>query len=259
MIYNKGVSLEKKPISVGVRVEHPAKIINLIRYGNKYNDFPDMPAACYSFNYTDRKIGRGVHTFCMCPGGEIVNASSENGTLAINGMSYSRRASKFSNAAMVVTCATSDYGSDGPLAGIAFQKEIERRAFSAAGGNWTAPAQNLIDFLQGRVSSELNETSFKMGTTPVDMNEIFPEFINEMLLAAFNKWKIESPMFVSEHAIILGPETRTSSAVKIVRGDKYESVNIKNLYPIGEGSGYTGGITSAASDAIRAVEASLAE
>jgi len=259
MIFNKGVSLEKKAISVGVRIEHPAKIINLIRYGEKCNNFPDMPAAVYSFNYTDRKIGRGVHTFCMCPGGEIVNASSEHGTLAINGMSYSRRASRFSNAAMVVTCLTGDYGSDGPLAGIAFQKEIERKAFTAAGGNWKAPAQNLLDFLRGEVSAELNETSFKMGTAAVDMRDIFPGFISVMLLAAFNKWKAESPMFVSEHAIILGPETRTSSAVKILRGDKYESVNIKDLYPIGEGSGYTGGITSAASDAIRAVEASLAE
>ena len=258
MIYRKGVMLEQKPISIGVRIEHPAKIINLIRYGNKCNDFSDIAAATYSFGYTDRAIGRGVYTFCMCPGGEIVNASSENGMMAINGMSYSARASAFSNAAIIVTCRTADYGSDHPLAGIAFQKDIERKAFLAGGSSWTAPAQNLTDFLLGRVSSSLNANSFKMGAAPVDMNYIFPEFVGSMLLAAFNKWKADCPLFVSDHATLLGPETRTSSAVKIVRGQKYESSNIKNLYPIGEGSGYTGGITSAASDALRAVEASLA-
>jgi len=258
MIRDKGVSLEPKAISVGVRIEHPAKIINLIRYGDKYKNYPDAPAAVYSFNYTDRKVGRGVYTFCMCPGGEVVNASSENGMLAVNGMSYSRRASDFSNAAIVVTCRTSDYGSCDSLAGIAFQKEIERKAFIAGGGNWKAPAQNLTDFLRRRISSGLNENSFKMGATPADMAEIFPEFITDMLLSAFNKWKEDYPLFISDHAILLGAETRTSSAVKIVRGENYESVNTKNLYPIGEGSGYTGGITSAASDAIRAVEASLA-
>lgn len=258
MILQKGVGMEQKPISVGVRIEHPARAINLIRYGDKYKNFPDMAAAAYSFNYTDRAIGRGVHTFCMCPGGEIVNASSENGMMAINGMSYSARASKFSNAAIVVTCRTADYGSSGPLAGVEFQKEIERKAFAAAGSGWMVPAQNLPDFMLGRVSSALNENSFKMGAAPVDMNDIFPGFVGSMLLAAFNKWKADCPLFVSDQAILLGPETRTSSAVKIVRGERYESSNIKNLYPIGEGSGYTGGITSAASDAIRSVEASLA-
>ena len=258
MIYRKGVMLEQKPISIGVRIEHPAKIINLIRYGNKFNDFPDIAAATYSFGYTDRAIGRGVYTFCMCPGGEIVNASSEHGMMAINGMSYSARASNFSNAAIIVTCRTADYGSDHPLAGIDFQKDIERKAFLAGGSSWMVPAQNLTDFMLGRVSSGLNANSFKMGAAPVDMKEIFPEFVGSMLLAAFNKWKADCPLFVSDHAILLGPETRTSSAVKIVRGQRYESSNIKNLYPIGEGSGYTGGITSAASDALRAVEASLA-
>jgi hypothetical protein len=258
MICRSGVMLEQKPVSIGVRIEHPAKIINLIRYGNKYNDFPEVAAAAYSFSYTDRAVGRGVYTFCMCPGGEIVNASSEQGMMALNGMSYSGRSSAFSNAAIVVTCRAGDYSSDHPLSGVEFQKDIERKAFIAAGGAWKCPAQNLTDFMRGEISPVLNINSFKMGAAPVQMAEIFPEFISGMLLSAFGKWKKECPQFVSEHAILLGPETRTSSAVKIVRGEKYESVNIKNLYPIGEGSGYTGGITSAASDAIRAVEASLA-
>jgi uncharacterized FAD-dependent dehydrogenase len=257
MIHKHGITMEQKPTAVGVRIEHPVEIINLIRYGNKYQNFPGIGAANYSFTYTNKKIGRGVYTFCMCPGGEIVNASSEDGMMAINGMSYSNRSSAFSNSAIVVTCHTDDYKSTDPLAGVEFQKEIERKAFHAGGGKWEAPAQNLMDFLSGRISVRLNKNSFKMGVVSADMNEIFPLFVREALVMAFNKWKEDYPLFISEKAILLGAETRTSSPVRIKRNDKYESVNIKNLYPIGEGSGYAGGITSSATDAIRAVEGSL--
>ncbi|MBI5374571.1 MAG: dehydrogenase [Candidatus Schekmanbacteria bacterium] len=257
MIRNKGIAVEQKSIFVGVRIEHPAKTINLIRYGDKYKDFPGIGAANYSLTYTDRKIRRGVYTFCMCPGGEVINASSEEGLLVVNGMSYSGRSSAFSNSAIVVTCHTDDYGSPDPLAGIEFQKKIERKAFDGGGGRWNVPAQNLVDFLSGSVSIDLNENSYKMGTTSVNMYEIFPPFVYRMLLSAFNKWKEDYPLFVSDHAILLGAETRTSSPVRIIRNEKYESVNIKNLYPIGEGSGYAGGITSSAADAIKAVECSL--
>jgi len=257
MIHNKGIVIEQKPISVGVRIEHPAEIINLIRYGNKYKNFSGIGAADYSFTYTDRKIGRGAYTFCMCPGGEIVNASSEKGMLVLNGMSYSTRSLPYSNSAIVVTCHTDDYGSTHPLAGIEFQRDIERKAFNAGGGKWKAPAQNLVDFLSGRVSGNLNKNSFRMGVVAVNMNDIFPKFVDETLLMAFNKWKEDYPLFVSDHAILLGAETRTSSPVRIKRTETYESINIKNLYPIGEGSGYTGGITSSAADAIKAVENSL--
>ncbi len=257
MVRNKGVAIEQKPVFVGVRIEHPAEIINLIRYGDKYKDFPGIGAANYSFTYTDRKIGRGVYTFCMCPGGEVINASSEEGLMVVNGMSYSGRYSAFSNSAIVVTCHTDDYGSTDTLAGIEFQKDIERKAFNAGGGRWEVPAQNLMDFLYGRTSVDLKLNSYKMGAVPVNMNEIFPTFINETLLSAFNKWKEDYPLFVSDHAILLGAETRTSCPVKIKRSEKFESVSIKNLYPIGEGSGYAGGITSSAADAIKAVECSL--
>ncbi len=257
MIYKKGIAIEQKPIFVGVRVEHPAETINLIRYGDKYKNFPGIGAANYSFTCTNRKTGRGVYTFCMCPGGEVINASSENGMLVVNGMSYSGRSSAVSNSALVVTCHTDDYKSTGPLAGIGFQKDIERKAFAAGGGRWEVPAQNLVDFLCGRPSVDLNKNSYKMGAVSVNMNEIFPTFVNETLLSAFNKWKEDYPLFVSDHAILLGAETRTSCPVRIKRSEKYESVNIKNLYPIGEGSGYAGGITSSAADAIKAVECSL--
>lgn len=257
MIYKKGVAMEQKQIFVGTRIEHPVEIINLMRYGDKYKDYPKIGAALYSLNYTEKKTGRGVYTFCMCPGGEVVNASSEDGMLVVNGMSYANRSSQFSNSAIVATCHTDNYGSAHPLAGLEFQKAIERKAFEAGGGNWKVTAQNLMDFLNGKISVDLNQNSYKMGAASVPMNTILPGFINESLLTAFNHWKEDYPLFVSGHAILLGAETRTSSPVRIMRNEKHESVNIKNLYPIGEGAGYAGGITSSAADAIKAVECSL--
>jgi uncharacterized FAD-dependent dehydrogenase len=138
-----------------------------------------------------------------------------------------------------------------------FQEGIEQKAFKAGGENWKAPAQNLEDFLNGRVSAQLNENSFKMGVAPADMKKIFPEFITSELVSAFKAWKKDYPLFVSEKAILLAAETRTSCPVRIKRGDSFESVTLKNLYPIGEGAGYAGGITSSAIDAIKAVENSL--
>ncbi len=257
MIHGRGVVGEQKPVSVGVRIEHPVTVINLMRYGDKYKDFKGIGAAGYSLTYTDRNGGRGVYTFCMCPGGEVINASSENGMTVVNGMSYSSRSSAYSNAAIVVTCHRSDYGSDDPLAGIEFQKRIERKTFEAGGGSWRVPAQNLVDFLDGTTSRRLNSNSYKMGATAADMREIFPVFVSEALTTAFKKWKLDYPLFVSDHAILLGAETRTSSPVRFTRNGACESVSVKNLYPIGEGSGYAGGITSSAIDAIKAVEKSL--
>jgi len=256
MFHKRGIAIEQKPVLVGVRIEHPADAVNLIRYGNKYKDFPGIGAAAYSLNYTNRKAGRGVYTFCMCPGGEVINASSENGMMVVNGMSYSTRSLEFSNSALVVTCHTDDYKSTDPLAGIVFQRDIEQKAFNAGGGRWDVPAQNLLDFLSGKISVNLNRNSFKMGAVAADMRAIFPGFISEALLNAFKSWEEDYPLFVSGHAILLGAETRTSSPVRIKRTNKYESVNVKNLYPIGEGSGYTGGIVSSAADAIKAVRAS---
>lgn len=253
MIFNQDICIEQKPIQIGVRMEHPAKLINQIRYGNKYADHPGIGAAVYSLNYTDKSNKRGVYTFCMCPGGEIINASSEHGMMVLNGMSNSCRSSFYSNAAIVVSCHTDDYQSDHPLAGIAFQKLIESKTFDAGGENWSVPAQNLEDFLAHRPSDRLNDNSYKLGVSPCELKNVFPEFVNEMLLAAFNKWKQDDPLFISPRAILLGSETRTTSPVRITRNSNFESVNIKNLYPIGEGSGYTSGIVSSAVDAVKAV------
>ena len=253
MMAAKGVALEQKPIFVGVRVEHPVETINLLRYGDKYDGYPGLGAATYSLNYTNRAIKRGVYTFCMCPGGEVVNASSEQGRLVLNGMSYSRRDQPFSNAALVVTCKAEDYQNASPLAGIEFQKEIERKAYLAGGGNWAAPAQNLFDFLGEKGGSGLGDNSYRMGIAPADLREVLPGFVVKQLLDAFAKWKEEVPLFLSRQAIIMAAETRTSSPVRIVRDENYESINTKGLFPLGEGAGYTGGITSSAADAVKAV------
>lgn len=254
MMNSRRIAMEQRPVSVGVRIEHPVETINLMRYGGKYRDYPGLCAATYSLNYTNRMASRGAYTFCMCPGGEIVNASSSPGMLVINGMSYSTRSSPFSNAALIVSCHTSDYPTDDPLAGLEFQKDIERRAFAAGGGQWAAPAQNLLDFLGLESSGPLRDNSFKMGVVQADLKDVFPDFVTEHLLAAFEKWQREVPLFVSEQALLLGAETRTSSPVRVIRNENRESMNIQNLHPIGEGSGYTGGITSSAVDAIKAVE-----
>ncbi len=257
LLQKRGVALEQRPISVGVRVEHPVEIINLMRYGRKYQNFPGLGAAAYSLNYTDKKIKKGVYTFCMCPGGEVINASSSEGMLVLNGMSYSRRSSPWSNAALAVTCHTADYHSDDPLAGIRLQEKIEQNAFIAGGGNWSVPAQNLLDFLAGKTSDSINRNSYKMGAVSSDMHDILPAFALAQLQNAFSRWKKEVPLFISHHAVLMAAETRTSSPVRIKRNNHFESITTKNLFPIGEGSGYTGGITSSAADGLRAVSMRL--
>ena len=257
MLHKNDIALEQKTISIGVRIEHPAETINLMRYGRKYQNNDEIGAATYSLNYTNKKRRRGVYTFCMCPGGEVINASSGHGMLVVNGMSYSNRSSPFSNAALVVNCHTEDYPSSCTLAGLEFQKDIEQKAYRAGGGNWKIPAQNLLDFLGDRSSEELNDNSFKMGAIAADMREVIPEFVANELKTAFTEWKTKVPLFISNDAVLIGAETRTSSPVRIKRNEKYESVNVKNIYPIGEGSGYTGGITSSAADGIKAVEKSV--
>jgi len=259
MLHARGVALEQRPISVGLRIEHPAAVVNRMRYGSKYHNFQGLGAATYSLNYTNPKIRRGVYTFCMCPGGEVVNASSGHGLLVVNGMSYARRDSPFSNAALVVSCHAADYPSACPLAGFEFQKVIEHKAFCAGGGRWAVPAQNLFHFLGESRDPGIGEHSYAMGAVAADLHEVLPEFVTNELKIAFGKWRTEAPLFVSDQAILLGAETRTSSPVRISRNQRYESVNVHNLYPIGEGSGYTGGITSSAADAVRAVTLHMSE
>lgn len=253
MLHKRGVAMEQRKIAVGVRIEHPVQIINEMRYGRKYLDYPGLGAATYSLNHTNREIRRGVYTFCMCPGGEVVNAASGHGGLVLNGMSYSHRALPFSNGALVVSCHCSDYKSESPMGGFAFQEAIERKAYCAGGADWCAPAQNLMDFLGEGGTTQLGVSSYKMGLVAADMRDILPEFVTRELSVAFDKWREQVPLFVSHEAVLLAPETRTSSPVRLSRNEYFESINTENLYPIGEGAGYTGGITSSAADAIKAV------
>jgi len=245
MFKTKGIKLEQKPFAVGVRLEHPAEIINLMQYGEKYQHHEKLGAADYSLTH------QGAFSFCMCPGGEIINTSSENKRLVLNGMSNSSRNSLFSNAAIVAPVTPEDLGSDDPLAGLEFQRMIEAKAFH----NWEAPAQNLLDFLTSTKSTKLRPNSFKMGTYPTNINEILPGFITNKLVAAFKYWQSRFPLFISDQAVMLAPETRTSSPVRIVRDEKRQATGLANFYPVGEGSGYSGGITSSAVDAIKTIEA----
>lgn len=253
------VALEQRRVSIGVRIEHAASTIDLFRYGQKYQNYVGLGAATYSVNYTNKKKKTGAYTFCMCPGGQIVNASSEEGHHVVNGMSYSHRSSPYSNAALVVPCETFLFGDfDDPLAGIEFQRGIEKKAFLSGGSDWKAPAQNLYDFLEKHSTNiSLPETSYSMGLEPADMREILPEHVVTQLVDAFKQWQTEYPLFVAEEAVLVGAETRTSSPVRILRDDNYQSVNTKGLYPIGEGAGYTGGITSSAADGVRVIDSVL--
>ncbi len=248
MLHDKGITLEQKPFAVGVRVEHPAEIINLMQYGEKYKDNEKLGPADYAFAYD------GAFSFCACPGGEIINASSEEGKLTLNGMSNSLRNSPYTNSAIVAQVRPADFGSADPLAGIEFQRMIEKKAYHP---NWSAPAQNLIDFLNSEKSSKINPNSFKMDTVSTDLSEIFPDFVFNRILSAFKQWQGRFPMFVSKEAVLMAPESRTSSPVRIVRNENGQSASLINFYPVGEGSGYAGGITSSAVDAIKTVEVIL--
>ncbi len=247
MLNQKGIKIEPKPFALGVRIEHPAEIINLMQYGEKYKDNKKLGPADYALAHG------GVFSFCMCPGGEIVNASSENGGLALNGMSNSQRNGLFSNSAIVVAVSVDDFGSSHPLAGIELQRSLEIKAYK----NWSAPAQNLMDFLNATQSQKILPNSYKMGTVSIQLNQLLPTFVSNKLMEAFKYWQQRLPMFVSDQAVLMAPESRTSSPARILRSKSRQSVSLPGFYPVGEGSGYAGGITSSAVDAIKTVETIL--
>ena len=252
MLHERGVHLEKKPFAVGTRIEHPAEQINLIQYGNsRYRGV--LPAAEYFITHNNRSTGRGIYTFCMCPGGAVINSSSEQGMLCTNGMSMAARDSQWSNAAVVVTVRTDDTG-DGPLGGIEFQSGIERRAFNAGGGLFTAPAQTASCFMQRKGDSFLPETSYINGVVPGELDAFLPRWVCDELRTGLVSFDKRMKGFL-ENAVLIGAETRTSSPVRINRGEDFQSVSHKGLYPVGEGAGYAGGIVSSAIDGIRCADA----
>lgn len=257
MLYNKGVEIVRKNFAIGVRIEHPRKIINAAQY-KKYAGHPKLGAADYRLvNHSPNY--RSAYSFCMCPGGYVIPSSSEPCTVATNGMSeYSRKAAN-SNSAIIVPVGAGDFESNHPLAGIQYQRKLEKAAFEAGGSNYYAPVQLVKDFIAEKPSISLGNVipTYIIGFRLTDINALLPEFISAAIREAIKNFSKKIKGFMMDEAILTGIETHTSSPVRIMRNKKYES-NIKNLYPAGEGSGYAGGIMSSAVDGIKAARASVA-
>ena len=250
MLYQHGLPMQPKAFAVGVRIEHPQEMINQDQYGKNYPSF--LPAAPYKLT-TNLDNGRGVYTFCMCPGGYVVNASSEEHRLAVNGMSYSRRDSQNANTAVIVTVSPDDFGSDHPLAGVEFQRKLEEAAYLE--GNGKVPVQLFGDFCENRPSVQLGTVTphIKGMYQLANVRNIFPEFIAESLTEGIQIFDHKLPGYARCDAVISGVESRTSSPVRLIRDQSLQS-EIRGIYPCGEGAGYAGGITSAAMDGIKAAE-----
>jgi len=255
MLHAGGVAMEAKPFSIGVRIEHPQALIDACRYGPSAGH-PILGAADYKLVH-HASNGRAVYSFCMCPGGQVVAAASEPGHLVTNGMSQYSRAERNANAGMVVAVTPEVDFPGGPLAGIAFQRHWERRAFEAGGGTYAAPAQRVEDFLAGRPSTGLGAVvpSYKPGVTPTDLSACLPDFAVAAMREALPAFDRQIKGYAMADAVMTGVETRTSSPLRIPRDDSGQSVNTRGLFPAGEGGGYAGGILSAGVDGIRIAEA----
>ena len=249
-LYEQGVAMEQKPFAMGVRIEHTQEMIDRVQYG-KWAD--SLPPADYRLAVTTSQ-GRGVYTFCMCPGGQVVGAASQPGRLAVNGMSYHARDGKNANAALLVQVFPADFGSNHPLAGMLWQEQLEEAAFVAGGGGYVAPVQRLADFL-GTEVQECVEPTYRPGTREVDLAALLPEFMTEALREGLRQMGKKLPGFDHGGAVLTALESRSSSPVRLLRDDHGESTAVAGLYPAGEGAGYAGGIVSAAIDGMRAAEA----
>jgi hypothetical protein len=250
LLLERGVAVEAKPFAVGLRVEHPQEVISRIQYGA--NHHPQLPPADYALTARG-PADRPVYSFCMCPGGVVVAGSSEEGGVVTNGMSHYRRDAPAANSALVVAVSPGDFGGSGPLAGIDFQRQLERRAFFLGGGDYRAPAQSLLGFLGRRGGTAAS--SYRPGTVAADLGECLPTFVAEALREGLNSFDRKMRGFISSEATLTGVETRTSSPVRILRGDDCQSLTLRGLYPAGEGAGYAGGIMSSALDGIRVADA----
>lgn len=251
MLLEKGVPMDSKSFAVGLRIQHPQSLINLSQYGMA--DAGELGAASYKLT-RQTKSGRGVYSFCMCPGGYVVNASSEPGRLAVNGMSYHARAGENANSALIVTVTPEDFPDLTPLGGVAFQRRLEEAAFQAAGGK--IPVQLFGDYKEKRTSRQAGgiEPQMRGQWAFADVRAIMPEKLNQPLIEAMEGFGHVIKGFDRPDAVLAGIESRTSSPVRIWRDERFES-STGGLYPCGEGAGYAGGITSAAMDGIRVAEA----
>ncbi|MNS73332.1 hypothetical protein D3C72_1067700 [compost metagenome] len=255
MLYDRGVYIEAKPFSIGFRVEHPQTLIDEARFGPQAGH-KILGAADYKLVHHCQN-GRSVYSFCMCPGGLVVAATSEPGRVVTNGMSQYARNEANANAAIVVGITPEDFPSDHPLAGIDLQRTLESKAFELGGGTYEAPGQLVGDFIAGRPSDGLGDVkpSYRPGVRFGDLSEALPEYAITAIreaLPAFNK---QIKGFAREDATLTGVETRTSSPIRIKRNEQYQSINTVGLFPAGEGAGYAGGILSAGIDGIKVAEA----
>lgn len=255
MLHRRGVYLEAKPFSIGVRIEHPQSWVDQARYG-KCAGHPDLGAAAYSLAH-HASNERTVYSFCMCPGGRVVAATSEEGRVVTNGMSQYSRAEFNANSGLVVGIDPARDFPDGPLAGIELQRHWESLAFEVGGGNYHAPGQRVGDFLAARPSTALGEVtpSYKPGVTMTDLSRCLPGFAVDAIREALPVFGRQIARYDHPDAVMTGVETRTSSPVRITRGKDFQSLNVERLFPAGEGAGYAGGILSAAIDGIKVAEA----
>jgi uncharacterized FAD-dependent dehydrogenase len=254
MLARRGVKLEAKPFSIGFRIEHPQTLIDQNQY-RQYAGHPRLGAADYQLAHHSSS-GRTVYSFCMCPGGSVIAASSEPGMVVTNGMSQYARNEINANSAIVAEVYPADWGAE-PLGGIEFQRHWERIAYQIGGENFDAPCQLIGDLLSGIPSTTLGAVvpSYQPGIMLADLRECLPDFVMGAILESLPEFEKRIKGFTRDDAVITGVETRTSSPVRIIRGKDYQSVSVRGLYPIGEGSGYAGGILSSATDGIKAAEA----
>ena len=251
ILYDKNLQMEPKPFSIGVRIEHRQEMINKSQYGDKTK--LKLPPAEYKLVYHDNQTNKSCYTFCMCPGGEVVASSSEEGTIVTNGMSFFKRDKENANSALLVNIMPQDYMKDNnPLNGMYYQESFERKAFELGGNNYNAPIQKVGDFLKMKIDKDEEEVipTYKPGVTYVDLHELFPKTITDTMehgLVYFDK-VIDG--FANSNSIMTGVESRSSSPVRIVRDEEFCS-NIKGIYPCGEGAGYAGGIMTASVDGIK--------
>lgn len=253
------VLVEAKPFAIGFRAEHPQLLINEMQYGDKVADDQRLPPADYKLAENLSVDGdlRGVYSFCMCPGGIVVPTPTEDGFLCTNGMSNSRRNSKYANAGIVVSVSVEDFARDGftgPLAGLGFQRKWEAAAYELGGGKFNAPAQSIPDYLAGRLSKKPEGTTYRPGLAHADLNRLFPKALTESLKLAIRAFDRSMRGFITDEALLIGVEARTSSPVRITRNEALQSVSVKGLYPAGEGCGYAGGIVSSGIDGLRVAE-----
>lgn len=257
LLHRKSILIEAKPFAMGVRVEHPQQLINDIQYHGDRSGL--LPAASYKL--VEQVQDRGVYSFCMCPGGFIVPAATATDELVVNGMSPSKRDNQFANSGIVVAIELSDlrkYQEFGPLAGLAYQRDTEQAIWRAGGSDQTAPAQRLTDFVKGKTSQSLNDTSYMPGLDSCRMDDLLPSPIADRLRQAFPKFGQKMRGYFTEEANIIGIESRTSSPIRIPRKkDTLQHPQIDNLFPCGEGAGYAGGIVSAGIDGENCADAAF--